>query len=434
MLAQEIKATATQNTAPMPIYHDDDDEDERDPHAALVDHVRADHDNHRQALAYLLRYETMVRQQEAEDMATAAHLRPCLERLMEIVGQDTTEEKQTGMDDEASVWKREISYADLRRALEFLEQQGPTEFMTTDRQLMMVMRQVNMATGRRQGSTCLTWAEFVQMYKICISGVMALNHFPELGPMRDRIKDRTLAMLTLFDPQTHMWSSSTGSSSSNLSSRSSKGNAEGLHGTQRSYPFATSPQSANKRRRKRRVWLLMGTTLLLLVAVGGYASQDVLVDFFQGATTTVESSHTPRKNVKKMGKASAVNIPKSNPTFSVRSLVQSSQPSATSSTQPFQPQSARSADLSPDEEAMGLTGPALLVGTVGAPLVAALVRNVLHRLGRGAAVVAATATLSMYGNVLVTLAGCLSLTSLLYRSARAVLQGLGRMRRGRRSV
>lgn len=51
--------------------YDDDDED-KDPHAALVDHVRSDNHNNREALAYLLRYETMVRQQEAEDMATLA--------------------------------------------------------------------------------------------------------------------------------------------------------------------------------------------------------------------------------------------------------------------------------------------------------------------------------------------------------------------------
>lgn len=55
-------------------YDDDDDDDyeDKDPHAALVDHVRADNRNNREALAYLLRYETMVRQQEAEDMATLA--------------------------------------------------------------------------------------------------------------------------------------------------------------------------------------------------------------------------------------------------------------------------------------------------------------------------------------------------------------------------
>ncbi len=51
-----------------------------DPHAALVDQVRSNNNNsnsnNREALAYLLRYETMVRQQEAEDMATIDHMRP----------------------------------------------------------------------------------------------------------------------------------------------------------------------------------------------------------------------------------------------------------------------------------------------------------------------------------------------------------------------
>lgn len=51
---------------------DDEEEEDKDPHAALVDHVRSDNHSNREALAYLLRYETMVRQQEAEDMATLA--------------------------------------------------------------------------------------------------------------------------------------------------------------------------------------------------------------------------------------------------------------------------------------------------------------------------------------------------------------------------
>ena len=58
---------------------------ERDFQPYLVESVDEDDDDEQkqQALAYLLRYETMVRQQEAEDMATLAHIRPCLQRLEE---------------------------------------------------------------------------------------------------------------------------------------------------------------------------------------------------------------------------------------------------------------------------------------------------------------------------------------------------------------
>jgi hypothetical protein len=216
-----------------------------DPHAALVDQVRStsrdsNNNNNREALAYLLRYETMVRQQEAEDMATIDHMRPCVERLQELAGinrNSTNMNYQTAHTED--VLTQEISYGQLKTALERLEQSqhnvesekaataaaATCEFMTTDRQLMMVLRLLTKSVpsttsisdsdtesasssssdeGPDNSHLTITWAEFLQCYKTCIVGMLTLQHLPANtnSQVRARTRDRTLSMLSLFQPPT----------------------------------------------------------------------------------------------------------------------------------------------------------------------------------------------------------------------------------------
>jgi hypothetical protein len=225
-----------------------------DPHAALVDQVRSNNgnnnnsnsNNNREALAYLLRYETMVRQQEAEDMATIDHMRPCVERLQELAGMNINmnssgkqSHSSSSFQQAEDVLTQEISYGQLKTALEQLEQSQQveseeaatitSEFMTTDRQLMMVLR---LMTKSVPATTCdsdtdssdsseedqdtnnnkynnisnltITWAEFLQCYKTCIVGMLTLQHLPASNSansqVRARTRDRTLSMLSLFEP------------------------------------------------------------------------------------------------------------------------------------------------------------------------------------------------------------------------------------------
>jgi hypothetical protein len=232
-----------------------------DPHAALVDQVRSNNNgnannsnsnNNREALAYLLRYETMVRQQEAEDMATIDHTRPCVERLQELAGMHMNSSgkhsNSSTFQQAEDVLTQEISYAQLKTALEQLEQShleqqqvvkggdeaatATREFMTTDRQLMMVLRLLTKSvpattdtdTDSASSNTSseedqdtnnnkynisnltITWAEFLQCYKTCIVGMMTLQHLPASNSansqVRARTRDRTLSMLSLFEPPT----------------------------------------------------------------------------------------------------------------------------------------------------------------------------------------------------------------------------------------
>ena len=395
-----------------------DEDDDRDPHAALVDHVRSDNRNNREALAYLLRYETMVRQQEAEDMATMAHLRPCLERLKELLPKDITQDSKEDsspelmnkQQTEEAVWTRQISYSSLRKALEILELQGPTEFMTTDRQLMMILRLVTQSTGKdmhRGPEATLTWAELVQCYKTCIVGMTTLQHLPKVDETRQRARDRTLAMLALFEPTGRLWSSPVAHPTRSLA------NTSALSSTQRS---SFAPPRAVQPRKDKKNWLVVGT-LLLCLGLGSYYYYHYY-DLQQEMLQPRAALSKPQRSVERSS------TPRQSPTFSARNFV----PTTTSAA--FKPKLAPAVVndfLEEDEDEFGVYGPALLVTAIGTPAAAILTQTVLQQMGSGAAVIGVTAVLSTFGKALVTFAGVLSLTSLFLRSVRALFQGLGRL-------
>lgn len=186
-----LAATTTPALSLSHDYEEEDDENE-DPHAALVDTVRHSAGEDRQALAYLLRYESMVRQQEASDMATLNHIRPCIERLLELANLPIIQDIGND-DDDDKLWKSSISFQDLQKAVDAC---APQEFMATDRQWQMVLRMLTNKRGTANNE--ITWAEVVQAYKTCIEGMITLGHLQ--GPDRQRARDRTICLLSLFEP------------------------------------------------------------------------------------------------------------------------------------------------------------------------------------------------------------------------------------------
>mmetsp|Transcript_23136 Transcript_23136/g.35095 ORF Transcript_23136/g.35095 Transcript_23136/m.35095 type:complete len:264 (+) Transcript_23136:153-944(+) len=163
--------------------HDDDD--------SVVSNSREVRNVDRKAIAYLLRYETMVRQQEAEHMASLAHIRP----LLDVFADDEMFGAADSMDSDL---KQEISYQQLKQALSEIENSLSSCYIQTDRQLMMVLKTL---TQKAADPDCanLTWAEFLQCYKTVISGMQTLQYVD--SPVhRSRIKDRTLSMISLFEP------------------------------------------------------------------------------------------------------------------------------------------------------------------------------------------------------------------------------------------
>jgi len=162
-----------------------------------------------EALAYLMRYENMVRTQEAEDMTTVAHIRPCIERLLELAGYDPRQIKAWSNADNKNFFGQEISFVDLKKALCRLQNTKDTpEFLLTDRQLMMVLslltsktKLVSKEEEEEEEYLKITWAEFLQCYKVCIAGMQTLEFIPKTATAaRNRARDRTLSLMSLFEP------------------------------------------------------------------------------------------------------------------------------------------------------------------------------------------------------------------------------------------
>lgn len=216
----------------------------------------------RSALAYLLRYETLVRSQDVEDAATSDHLRPLFDRLMDL-GSDSactadngkTLSKAVDADipglipshsastDEGDLAaaagtisvEHILTYAAMRVALAKLDAEasmapsdakysnggdGTSEVLTTDRQCMLLLRTIVDANGSpsnddESGNPAgLTYAEFLQVYKVIVGGMQTLQRIPKKegddagstassiskNDTRLKIRERTLNLIKLFGP------------------------------------------------------------------------------------------------------------------------------------------------------------------------------------------------------------------------------------------
>jgi len=243
----------------------------------------------RSALAYLLRYETLVRSQDAEDAATSDHLRPLFDRLRKLGGGgsngkvginmdvpglvpshsvSTDEGDPTATADDASYDNDDdgddndeqlLTYDAMRAALAELDAvdlsftggvadkkkysngdgNGTAEVLTTDRQLMLLLRTMVDANAnatttsdnnendgdhgnndRPSAGQGLTYAEFLQAYKLVVGGMQTLQRIPKTANAEDdddgsvhattngkkktdtrlQIRERTLDLIKLFGP------------------------------------------------------------------------------------------------------------------------------------------------------------------------------------------------------------------------------------------
>jgi hypothetical protein len=167
---------------------DDDSAMTRLPDESIVD---------RNAIAYLLRYETMVRQQEAEHMATLDHLRPLLKYLSDnrISDNDAEDELQ-----------REFDIDQLRIIKDAVDDLPQMYYLKTDLQLNLAIdtiiekhSTIN-TDGNEEPDSSLTWAEFLQCYKTIVTGMQTLQRIQD-PHLRSRAKHRTLTMISTFGNQ-----------------------------------------------------------------------------------------------------------------------------------------------------------------------------------------------------------------------------------------
>lgn len=247
--------------------------------------------NKQDAMAYLLRYETMVRQQEAEDMAVIAHLRPCIQRLLELLGQqvDVLDQKFLQAD---------ISFEQLKLAYDILLQQQ-NEFMTTDRQFMMVLKLLTQKVDLKQTELnatvpYITWAEVIQCYKVCVSGMLTLQH--SSSTVRARTRDRTLALLSLFEaPSTQLFHQDAAMGHSSILDESRSFTRATRNNI---LPREISSYSASFRKRN---WILAFLVFLLTAAFGGM----VVYTFLSSLPKSTAAGTAPRQFVKPVVKPTA---------------------------------------------------------------------------------------------------------------------------------
>jgi hypothetical protein len=153
----------------------------------------------RKAIAYLLRYETMVRQQEAEHMATLDHLRPLLKCLSD---DDGTFDSDSENDD----LEREFDINRLRTIKNTVDDLPQMYYLKTDLQLTLALDTMiqkhsttNTSDNDKRNSS-ITWAEFLQCYKTIVTGMQTLQRIQD-PHLRSRAKHRTLTMISTFGNQ-----------------------------------------------------------------------------------------------------------------------------------------------------------------------------------------------------------------------------------------
>eukprot|EP00562_Extubocellulus_spinifer_P012693 CAMPEP_0178542814 /NCGR_PEP_ID=MMETSP0697-20121206/2253_1 /TAXON_ID=265572 /ORGANISM="Extubocellulus spinifer, Strain CCMP396" /LENGTH=604 /DNA_ID=CAMNT_0020175227 /DNA_START=73 /DNA_END=1891 /DNA_ORIENTATION=+ len=213
------------------------------------------------ALAYLLRYETMVRSQDVEDDATTQHLRPLFDRLIELGSHGTSSSAAAAVGAAAGLIgggsttrssdTAVLTYRAMRVALSSLDAMASATghddndnsmLLTTDRQLMLLLRTVVDVSAEVGGADAnddhhhqegegvgegdgLTYAEFLQVYKVVVGGMQTLQRVPKRednggggnddnkltinsssssssskNDTRLKIRERTLDLIKLFAP------------------------------------------------------------------------------------------------------------------------------------------------------------------------------------------------------------------------------------------
>ena len=128
------------------------------------------------AESYLRRYETMMRQQDYENVATLLHLLPMLELLENLSqGHDTVIRNSDYVND-AMCLVKEFHYSDFMNVLSVIEEENAYDFIKTDRQWMMVLKMLT--ENVPEGDKWISWAEIVQCYKICVISMHMIENIP----------------------------------------------------------------------------------------------------------------------------------------------------------------------------------------------------------------------------------------------------------------
>ena len=155
---------------------------------------------------FLIRYEHMMMDQEKEQRSTISHLKFFLKLLMDLQADSKGENRECHpLGDEISeeCFLIEFSIEDLKQAYGKLKNSPQYDVVKTDKQFLMVL---DILCDDKYGPTDMhtpetkdikiSWAEIIQCYRNCITGMQTLEQIGANSTIRNRAKERTLALLS----------------------------------------------------------------------------------------------------------------------------------------------------------------------------------------------------------------------------------------------
>ena len=155
--------------------------------------------------SYLTRYECMMNEQEKEQTSTISHLKCFFEVLIEIRnnGNDGVDRLQRFDGSKDNYLLTEFSIEDLKKANKKIKESKKYDTIKTDKQFLMALD----ILCEDEDTSVVVWAEIVQIYRICVVGMQTLEIIGHNSTIRNRTKERTLALLSTshanYTPRAH---------------------------------------------------------------------------------------------------------------------------------------------------------------------------------------------------------------------------------------
>lgn len=157
-----------------------------------LDEEEIDETTSMEAETFLESYEEMLRQQKEELEVTLRHLEP----LLELLESKRNMSSRSTASNQAGLFTREFSYASLKQALQEIEDDDSLRFVAADLQWKLVLQLLTENVISDEDT--ISWAEIVMCYRTCIIGMQTLDQTPDQNELRNRVRHRSLHMLSSF--------------------------------------------------------------------------------------------------------------------------------------------------------------------------------------------------------------------------------------------
>ena len=163
--------------------------------------------------SYLIRYEQMIMEQEKEQNTAFSHVESLLGLL-----EDVLPIRRIKNSDGTLI--KEVFVEDLKQAYRKIKCSKDFEMIKSDKQFMMVLdiiceetewssdkvgsiaeaEQYHVADirSKRNEYYMISWPEIIQCYRICVIGMQTLQMIGSESTIRERAKERTLSILSLY--------------------------------------------------------------------------------------------------------------------------------------------------------------------------------------------------------------------------------------------